>query len=245
MSTATVHVYTRKEEVFNSITHGIGILFSITCLTLLVTLSSIYGNMWSIISSCVFGFSMMMMYTASTVYHAAVPSETKKVLKKIDHIAIYFLIAGTYTPILLVLMRNPVGWTMLAAVWGLALIGTVLKLVLTNIDGRFWSVALYLIMGWLIVGAFKNVLDVLPPRAMLFLFLGGIFYTTGVFFLCLEKSAVYACCLALFCAAGINYAFFCYFVFVRFRLGGKGDFFFFSLPAAGCMLCFRYCKRGY
>ena len=81
MSTATVHVYTRKEEVFNSITHGIGILFSITCLTLLVTLSSIYGNMWSIISSCVFGFSMMMMYTASTVYHAAVPSETKKVLK--------------------------------------------------------------------------------------------------------------------------------------------------------------------
>ena len=81
MSTATVHVYTQKEEVFNSITHGIGILFSITCLTLLVTLSSIYGNMWSIISSCVFGFSMMMMYTASTVYHAAVPSETKKVLK--------------------------------------------------------------------------------------------------------------------------------------------------------------------
>lgn len=182
MSTATVHVYTRKEEVFNSITHGIGILFSILCLTLLVTLSSVYGNVWSIVSSCIFGFSMMMMYTASTVYHAAVPSETKKVLKRIDHIAIYFLIAGTYTPILLVLMRNPVGWSMLVAVWGLAFVGTVLKLVLTNIDGRFWSVALYLIMGWLIIGAFKHVLDVLPPRAMFFLFLGGIFYTVGVFF---------------------------------------------------------------
>ena len=148
MSTATVHVYTRKEEVFNSITHGIGILFSIMCSTLLVTLSSIYGNVWSIVSSCIFGFSMMMMYTASTVYHAAVPSETKKVLKRIDHIAIYFLIAGTYTPILLVLMRNPVGWSMLVAVWGLAFVGTVLKLVLTNIDGRFWSVALYLQDGW-------------------------------------------------------------------------------------------------
>lgn len=184
MSTATVHVYTRKEEVFNSITHGIGILFSIMCSTLLVTLSSVYGNVWSIVSSCIFGFSMMMMYTASTVYHAAVPSETKKVLKRIDHIAIYFLIAGTYTPILLVLMRNPVGWSMLVAVWGLAFVGTVLKLLLTNIDGRFWSVALYLIMGWLIIGAFKHVLDVLPPRAMLFLFLGGILlYGRRLFFM--------------------------------------------------------------
>lgn len=82
MSATAVRSYTWKEEVFNSITHGIGILFSITCLTLLVTLSSVYGNMWSVISSCIFGFSMMMMYTASTVYHAAAPSETKKVLKK-------------------------------------------------------------------------------------------------------------------------------------------------------------------
>lgn len=191
MSTTSVRPYTLKEEVFNSITHGIGILFSITCLTLLVTLSSVYGNMWSVVSSCVFGFSMMMMYTASTVYHAAVPSEAKKVLKKIDHIAIYFLIAGTYTPILLVLMRNPVGWTMLAAVWGLALIGTVLKLSLTDIDGRFWSVALYLAMGWLIVGAFGHVLKVLPFEALLFLFLGGIFYTAGVFFY-VRKNKPYA-----------------------------------------------------
>ena len=181
-SIQTVRSCSPKEEIFNSITHGIGALFSITCLTLLVALSSQYGNKWSIISSCIFGFSMMMMYTASTVYHAVAPSETKKLLKKIDHIAIYFLIAGTYTPILLVLMRNPVGWTLLTAVWGLALIGTVLKLVLTNIDGRFWSVGLYLIMGWLIIGAFQHILNVLPARAVFFLFLGGIFYTVGVFF---------------------------------------------------------------
>ncbi len=181
-SIQTVRSCSPKEEIFNSITHGIGALFSITCLTLLVALSSQYGNKWSVLSSCIFGFSMMMMYTASTVYHAVAPSETKKLLKKIDHIAIYFLIAGTYSPILLVLMRNPIGWSLLAAVWGLALIGTVLKLVLTNIDGRFWSVALYLIMGWLIVVAFPHVLNVLPARAVFFLFLGGIFYTVGVFF---------------------------------------------------------------
>ena len=181
-SIQTVRSCSPKEEIFNSITHGIGALFSITCLTLLVALSSQYGNKWSVLSSCIFGFSMMMMYTASTVYHAVAPSETKKLLKKIDHIAIYFLIAGTYSPILLVLMRNPIGWSLLAAVWGLAVIGTVSKLVLTNIDGRFWSVALYLIMGWLIVVAFPHVLNVLPARAVFFLFLGGIFYTVGVFF---------------------------------------------------------------
>lgn len=181
-SIRTVRVCSPKEEIFNSITHGIGVLFSITCLTLLVALSSQYGNKWSILSSCIFGFSMMMMYTASTVYHAVAPSDTKKVLKKIDHISIYFLIAGTYTPIFLVLMRNPIGWTMLAAVWGLALVGTVLKLVLSNIDGHFWSVALYLTMGWLIVAVFQPVLNVLPEKAVLFLFLGGFFYTAGVFF---------------------------------------------------------------
>lgn len=182
MSERIVRVSTPREEIFNSITHGIGILFSITCLTLLVALSSIYGDFWSVLSCCIFGFSMMLMYTASTVYHAISGIETKKVLKKIDHISIYYLIAGTYTPILLVLMRNNVGWMMLGTIWGLALIGTILKLVLTNIDGHFWSISLYLTMGWLIVGAFKQVTEVLPTKAFVFLLLGGFFYTLGVFF---------------------------------------------------------------
>ena len=192
MSERIVRVSTPREEIFNSITHGIGILFSITCLTLLVALSSIYGDFWSVLSCCIFGFSMMLMYTASTVYHAISGIETKKVLKKIDHISIYYLIAGTYTPILLVLMRNNVGWMMLGTIWGLALIGTILKLVLTNIDGHFWSISLYLTMGWLIVGAFKQVTEVLPTKAFVFLLLGGFFYTLGVFFY-MWKSKPYSC----------------------------------------------------
>ncbi len=177
-----VRVCSRKEEIFNTITHGIGVLFSITCLTLLVALSSKYGNVWSVVSCCIFGFCMMLMYTSSTVYHAVSDEEIKKILKKLDHISIYFLIAGTYTPIILVLMRNSTGWAMLGFIWGLAIVGTALKLCLKNIDGRLWSVSFYLLMGWSIIGALNSFLDVLPSKALIFFFSGGILYTAGVFF---------------------------------------------------------------
>lgn len=174
--------YTVKEEVCNSITHGLGVLFSIAILTILVTLSSIYGNVWSIVSSAIFGTSMFLLYSASTSYHAILFPNAKKYLKKLDHIAIYYLIAGTYTPFLLVRMRDTVGWTLFGVIWGLALIGTILKLFTSGSGTKAWSIALYLCMGWLILVASDKIFGVLPPVSLVFLILGGLFYTIGILF---------------------------------------------------------------
>lgn len=184
MNTAvkTVKPYTFGEEVCNSITHGVGVLFGITMLSVLVTLSAVYGNVWSIVSCTVFGISMIFMYAASTSYHCVRNEKVKKTLKKLDHIAIYYLIAGTYTPFLLVLMRGPLGWTLFGIIWGLALLGTVLKVYSTGSGTKPWSISLYLGMGWLIVVASGRLFEIIPATALVFLVLGGLFYTFGVFF---------------------------------------------------------------
>lgn len=174
--------YTVKEEVCNSITHGFGVLLSVTLLTVLVTLSSIYGTVWSVVSSAIFGTSMVLMYGASTTYHAVLFPDMKRYLKKLDHIAIYYLIAGTYTPFLLVLMRDALGWTLLAVIWGLALIGTVLKLITSGSGTKSWSIALYLCMGWLILVASDKIFKILPTVSLVFLILGALFYTIGILF---------------------------------------------------------------
>ncbi|MDR2902581.1 MAG: hemolysin III family protein [Lactobacillales bacterium] len=177
-----VRKYTPKEEVLHTVTHGIGIGLSIAILTVLVTLSSIYGNVWSVVSTAIFGFTMILMYSASTFYHAIPGEKAKKILKKFDHIAIYYLIAGTYTPFLLVLMRGTLGWTLFGIVWALAILGTILKLTTSGGGTKIWSIALYLGMGWLVVVASKTIFAVMSPAALTFLILGGLFYTVGILF---------------------------------------------------------------
>ena len=125
-TSSAVRPYTFGEEVCNCAIHGLGIIFSVAGLAVLVSLSSKYGDLWTVASTAVFGVSMILLYTASTLYHAVPYPRVKKVLKKFDHIAIYYLIAGSYTPFLLVNMRGPVGWSVFAVIWSLALIGTVL-----------------------------------------------------------------------------------------------------------------------
>jgi hemolysin III len=161
--------YSLKEEIISSIIHGIGIFLSIAILSVLVTLSAVYGNTYSIVSTAIFGFSMLLMYSASTLYHAIPFERTKKILKKFDHIAIYYLIAGTYTPFLLVVMRNALGWTIFGIIWGLALLGTALKIILTSNGKKVWSIGLYLIMGWLVVIASKTLFTLMPKIAVVFL----------------------------------------------------------------------------
>lgn len=184
MNTVTKQLrpYSFKEEVWSSVIHGIGIVFSIVALVLLVTLSTLRGDVWAIVSTAIFGVSMIVLYSASTLYHAFPDPEIKKRLKKFDHISIYYLIAGSYTPFLLVSMRGTVGWTILGIVWGLAFLGTFLKLRIQGSGTKAWSIALYLIMGWMIVFASKTLVAELPPKGLLFLVLGGLFYTLGVFF---------------------------------------------------------------
>lgn len=176
--------YTKTEEIWNWLTHGIGIAFGIAGLSVLVTLASVYSDAWSIVSCAIFGASMVLLYTASSVYHA-VPSRmerAKKILKKFDHIAIYYLIAGSYTPFLLVTMRSTTAWVIFGIVWTLAIIGTFLKLFLGNSGTKFWSIALYLAMGWLVVSVSGKLFTALSGTGIVFLILGGLFYTAGVLF---------------------------------------------------------------
>lgn len=178
-----VRSYTTKEEIGHALIHGIGDVLGIAGLAVLVCLSAIYGNVWSVVSSAIFGASIVFMYSASTIYHAITKQSAKRWLKKLDHISIYYLIAGTYTPFLLVLMRNAMGWTLFGVIWGLALLGTVLKLRSKTGSGtKLWSIGLYLGMGWMIVLASKQLLAAMPAIGLIFLALGGLFYTIGVAF---------------------------------------------------------------
>lgn len=174
--------YTLKEEIWNSATHGAGIVFGIAALTVLTALSARFGNVWNVVSSAIFGVSAIILYSASTLYHAVPAEKAKKILKKFDHIAIYYLIAGTYTPFLLVTLRGTTGWIIFGIIWGLALAGTVLKLVTSGSGTKIWSVGLYLLMGWLIIFVSKTLFAELSEAACIFLIAGGLFYTFGVAF---------------------------------------------------------------
>ena len=174
--------YTVQEEIWSSLIHGIGIALSLAGLIVLVTLAAQNGNVWVVASTAIFGVSMVVLYTASTLYHAIPNPEIKLKLKKFDHISIYYLIAGTYTPFMLVNMRGSVGWTVFGIIWGLALIGTVLKLCTQGSGTKAWSIGLYLLMGWLVVFASKQLAARLPDIGLTFLVLGGLFYTLGIFF---------------------------------------------------------------
>ena len=174
--------YTVREEIWSSLIHGIGIALSLAGLIVLVTMAAQNGNVWVVVSTAIFGVSMVVLYTASTLYHAIPNPEIKLKLKKFDHISIYYLIAGTYTPFMLVNMRGSVGWTVFGIIWGLALIGTVLKLCTQGSGTKAWSIGLYLLMGWLVVFASKQLAARLPDIGLTFLVLGGLFYTLGIFF---------------------------------------------------------------
>lgn len=174
--------YTVKEEIWSSAIHGFGILFGIAALTVLTAISARFGNVWNVVSSAIFGASIILLYLASTLYHAIPNERAKKILKKFDHIAIYYLIAGSYTPFLLVNLRGCVGWTIFGIIWGLAILGTILKLCLSGSGTKLWSIGLYLMMGWMIVFASKSLISNISDVGLIFLILGGLFYTGGIVF---------------------------------------------------------------
>ena len=182
MTSSVARSYTIGEEIWHCTIHGMGIILSVAGLVILAALSALHGNAWTVVSTVIFGVSMVMLYTASTLYHAVPNQEAKKILKKFDHIAIYYLIAGTYTPFTLVTLHGSLGWTVFGIIWGLAILGTILKLTLSGPGTKWWSIGLYLLMGWLIVFASKQVFHELPNNALTFLILGGLCYTLGVIF---------------------------------------------------------------
>ena len=174
--------YTIVEEICNCTIHGLGIILGIAGLVILSAFSATRGSAWTIVSTAIFGASMIILYTTSTLYHAITNLQAKTILKKFDHIAIYYLIAGTYTPFLLVNLRGAIGWTIFGIIWGLAILGTILKLTLSGNGTKIWSISLYLTMGWLIVFASHKLFQTLNTTALTFLILGGLFYTLGIGF---------------------------------------------------------------
>lgn len=180
--TKMIRAYTGVEEVWHASIHGLGILLSIAALAILVAMSAVYSNAWAVVSSAIFGASLILMYSMSTIYHSVQNPNAKRILKKCDHIAIYYLIAGSYTPFLLVLMRGTFGWTLFGVIWGLAILGTILKIALPSNGTKLWSIGLYLGMGWMVVLASKTLFSVLSERGLAFLVLGGLFYTLGIAF---------------------------------------------------------------
>lgn len=175
----------KQEEFLNALTHGFGALLGIIGLVFLI----IFNNQkteWSLLSVIIYGFSVIILFSASTLYHSVRPDFHKHYFRIIDHISIYLLIAGTYTPVCLITLEQSRGWPLFWTVWGIATFGIVLKLFLT---GRFeiFSTLLYLVMGWLIVFDFSALSDSVNPNAILLLFGGGLFYTLGIIFYVIEK----------------------------------------------------------
>ncbi len=173
--------HTFREEFANALTHGLGVVAALCGSSVLITLAAMQGNAWKLGSAIVYGVTLILLYVASTLYHAVPHPAAKAKLKVFDHCAIYLLIAGTYTPITLVGLRDNVGWWLFSAIWVLAMAGVLFKLYFT---GRFktLSTMIYVAMGWLVVLAIKPVLENLQTTTLVWLFVGGGFYTFGTFF---------------------------------------------------------------
>jgi len=174
-------LYSPGEEIANSITHGIGIVLAIAALGFLATFSSLYGNIWHIVSVCVYGTTLILLYTASTLYHSIQHPRAKTILQTLDHAAIFLLIAGTYTPFTLVSLRGPWGWSLFGVIWGLAILGVLFQLSRLA-QWRTASMVLYICMGWAVIVAIKPLIANVATGGIIFLVLGGVAYTSGILF---------------------------------------------------------------
>lgn len=179
------------EEVFNATSHGIGVLLGISGLTLLMILCAIDGSVMKIVTCAIYGSAIILMFSASTIYHALPGVRIKNFFKIIDHISIYLLIAATYTPVMLVTIRGTWGWSMFGVIWGLALFGTFFKIFFM---GRFqvFSLSLYGLMGWLVLIALHPLVHSLALGGILWLVVGGLCYTLGVAFYVLDNKYKFA-----------------------------------------------------
>lgn len=172
---------TMGEEIANSVTHGAGLLASIAALVLLVVWAAATGDPWRITAASVYGATLVLLYATSTLYHALPTARVKVLFQRLDHAAIYLLIAGTYTPFVLVTLRGGWGWSLFGVVWGLAILGVVFKSVF-GVRLAVLSTVLYVVMGWLVLIAAAPLAAALPPGGVRWLVAGGVLYTVGVVF---------------------------------------------------------------
>lgn len=180
-SAKTYRQLSAGEEVINSITHGIGALLSIAAMVILIMVASRNGDIWHLVSFSIYGSSLILLYLSSTLYHSFSNPKIKSLFARFDHISIFLLIAGTYTPILLTSIRGVWGWSLFAIIWAMAIVGAVIRSIYLH-RFRKLMVAVYLVMGWMAVVAARQIYQSLPAPSLLFLLLGGVAYSIGVIF---------------------------------------------------------------
>ena len=178
-------------ERLNSITHLFGAVAAAAGLVVLVVLAAQQGDAWKLVSFSVYGATLFLLYLFSTLYHSTRGS-AKPILAKLDHAAIYLLIAGSYTPFTLVTLRGAWGWTLFGMIWGLAVLGIVVDSLHSNGARRILPIVIYIVMGWLVLIAFKPLIAALPHAGVLWLVAGGLFYTLGIVFYALDKKLRHA-----------------------------------------------------
>ncbi len=177
-------------EKFNALTHLVGALLALAGTVVLIVLSSIGGDPWKVVSVSIYGATLVLLYSFSTLYHSHL-GRAKEILQKFDHQSIYLLIAGSYTPFCLVTLRGPWGWSLLGTVWGLAVLGSVQELMQKG-TGRLLSLIIYVVMGWAALAAIAPLMHALGTAGFAWLAAGGIFYTVGIIFYVLDKRMTHA-----------------------------------------------------
>ncbi|GAU08905.1 PAQR family membrane homeostasis protein TrhA [Desulfoplanes formicivorans] len=205
--------YSLTEEIANSVIHGLGVLFSIAGLGVLTAFATAFGNGWHIVSVSIFGGTMIIMYTASTLYHGIPLPRVKMVLRVLDHSSIFLLIAGTYTPFTLVSLHGVWGWTLFVSIWCLAVAGIAIELSPFR-KWRTLQIGLYLGMGWAVVVAAKPLLASVPPGGIKLLVAGGLCYTLGVIFYVWRSLKFNHAIWHLFVLAGTVFHFFAILLYV-------------------------------
>ncbi len=177
----SIPMYTRSEQVANRLTHGIGILLSISALIIFLIYSLKTGNPWFVVSCVIFGLSLILLYTSSTLYHTLTDEKMIIFLRKMDHASIFILIAGTYTPIMVICLTGPLSKALLIIIWLMAITGVLLK-IRGKMQSKFVSVAFYLAMGWLFVIPGPQIIEHIPEMSLILIAAGGLSYTIGVVF---------------------------------------------------------------
>jgi len=208
-----VNNFSFGEEVCHAVTHGIGFILSIAALALLVAFASIGGDAKAITAVAIYGATLVIMYGSSTLYHAITHQDVKRLFQKFDHSAIYFLIAGTYTPVMLVTVGGAEGWSIFGIEWGIALVGIALKFIY---PGRFeaFSLFAYVLMGWLIVTVFDTFKANIDPTGFWLMVAGGIAYTSGIIFYIKDKITYFHAIWHIFVMAGSILQFFAVLLYV-------------------------------
>lgn len=204
---AKIKKYTLGEEIFNSVSHGVGAGLSVAGTVVMIVSAVIHTNAWGIVSSCIYGATLIILYTMSTLYHSLTNAKAKAFFRIMDHNTIFLLIAGTYTPITLYFLGGVTGWVLFAIVWGAAVIGIIINSI--NLEkARIPSIFCYVAMGWVIIFAIKPLIAAMPTVSLVFLIIGGVFYTLGIIFYAIKKVKYFHSVWHLFTVAGSVFHYF-------------------------------------